>query len=184
MTDQQLVQGCIEGDIRFQRLLYDHFVEKMKGVCLRYSANEEEAEDVLQEGFIIVFRKIDSFKGEGALGGWIRKIMVNTALQHYRKNKYMRVTSSYEGKEDYFIENDNVIEDMAANELLQKIQQLPDGYRMVFNLYAIEGYTHREIGEQLGISEGTSKSQFSRARSILKKMIEAENPVYYNEKVG
>jgi RNA polymerase sigma factor (sigma-70 family) len=148
----------------------------MKGICLRYSKNEVEAEDLLQESFIKVFENIDQFQFKGPLGAWIRKITVNVALEFCRKNKVMNTH-----KEEFSIVNnetmthDNVIEKLALENLLAKIQQLPIGYRTVFNLHAIEGFNHKEIGDLLSISEGTSKSQYSRARFILKSMIEAEN---------
>ena len=141
----------------------------MKGICLRYSNNETEAEDLLQESFIKAFNKLDTFYNNGALGGWLRKIAVNTALEHYRKNKNKAVVLDL-NQVDSLIP-DNAIENLELEDLLKKIQSLPTGFRTVFNLYAVEGYNHREIGEMLSISEGTSKSQYSRARVMLRDMI-------------
>ena len=141
----------------------------MKGICLRYSNNETEAEDLLQESFIKAFNKLDTFNNNGALGGWLRKIAVNTALEHYRKNKNKTVVLDL-NQVDSLIP-DNAIESLELEDLLKKIQSLPTGFRTVFNLYAVEGYNHREIGEMLSISEGTSKSQYSRARVLLRDMI-------------
>lgn len=170
-SDKVLANGCLEGDIMSQRKLYARFAGKMMGICLRYASCEAEAEDLLQEGFIKVFGKLEMWTGKGPLGGWIRMIIINTALEHYRKNKNLRLTTDLDEVDKQSVPNDDAIELMAAAELLQKIQQLPDGYRMVFNLYAIEGYTHKEIGDMLNISLNTSKSQFSRARAILRKII-------------
>lgn len=152
------------------------FSYMMKGVCLRYSQNETEAEDILQEAFIRVFRSLDLYTGKGPLGAWIRKITVNTALENYRKNKSIRqLTEAFETTLSSSTVRDEAIELLSVEELMEKIQRLPAGFRTVFNLYAIEGYTHQEIGEMLGISDGTSKSQYSRARVILRGMIAKES---------
>lgn len=178
MNDQQLVQGCIDGDYRAQKELYTLYAPKMMGICLRYASNEAEAEDILQDSFIKVFRKIDTFTAKGPLGAWIRRIVVNTAAQSYRDNKKLRLATDLDTVEFFLESDDNVIESLSAQELVGKIQQLPTGYRVVFNLYAVEGFTHPEISEKLGISAGTSKSQYSRARAMLRKMIEEEQEKY------
>lgn len=147
----------------------------MKGVCLRYSTNEQEAEDLLQESFIKAFNSIKSFQNKGALGGWMRKLTLNTALEHYRKNK--KSNQTIELKEVAYYVDDDAIENLELEDLLKKIQNLPQGFRTVFNLYAVEGFNHREIGEMLSISDGTSKSQYSRARLLLRKMIEEEENI-------
>ncbi|MGD1845567.1 MAG: RNA polymerase sigma factor [Salibacteraceae bacterium] len=171
MTEAQLVEQCLKGNAFAQRRLYDQYSELLMGVCLRYMGSRELAQDVLQEGFIRVFRKLDTYKGEGALGAWIRRIMVNTALEHLRKLKKQEMTADFQ-EADYLIpEREQTLSGIGAKEIMQLIQQLPVGYRTVLNLYAVEGYNHREIAEQLGISEGTSKSQYSRARNLLKKML-------------
>lgn len=144
----------------------------MKGVCLRYSNNEHEAEDLLQDSFIKAFNNIKGYKNKGALGGWLRKLTLNTALEQYRKNKTIHQTIELKEINNYV--DDDAIENLELEDLLKKIQQLPNGFRTVFNLYAVEGFNHREIAEMLSISDGTSKSQYSRARMMLRKMIEKE----------
>jgi RNA polymerase sigma factor (sigma-70 family) len=171
MTDEQIVQGCIKKDAIAQRHLYDRFSRKMMGVCLRYCDNHEEAEDVVQNGFVSVFQNIEAFRGSGSLEGWIRKIMVNTALTNIRKNKKLKLNIELESVEFMLPSSNYMSESFAAKDLLKIIQTLPTGFRTVFNLYAIEGYSHKEIGEMLGISEGTSKSQYSRAKAHLQKII-------------
>ena len=147
----------------------------MKGVCLRYSKNEAEAEDLLQDSFIKAFNKLDTFNHKGALGGWLRKLTVNTALEYYRKNKMDSIPLSLVTEE--IDENIDAIQKLELDDLVLKIQQLPIGFRTVFNLYAIEGYNHKEIGKLLSIAEGTSKSQYSRAKKLLIKIIEEERKV-------
>jgi RNA polymerase sigma factor (sigma-70 family) len=149
----------------------------MKGICLRYCQDEAEAEDVLQESFIRVFRNLEQYTEKGPLGAWIRKITVNTALEHYRKNKSVKhhLSQVFEMTDFNPLAGDNAIEQLNLEALLGKIQRLPAGFRTVFNLYAVEGYTHQEIGELLGISDGTSKSQYSRARLLLREMIDKES---------
>ena len=176
MKDEQIVQGCIAGEALYQRQLYTKFQAKMLGVCIRYVKNKEEAQDILQDGFIQIFNKIDTFQGKGSLEGWIRKIMVNTALQHIRKNKAISHHESIDGLEEKISSQEFILETIAANDILKFIHQLPMGYRTVFNLYAIEGYSHKEIAKQLNISVNTSFSQFSRAKTLLQKLI-AENKV-------
>jgi RNA polymerase sigma factor (sigma-70 family) len=175
MTDDQLLQGCIEKDLSAQKHLYDRFAKKMMGVCLRYATSREEAQDLLQDGFIKVFDKISSFKGSGSLEGWIKRIMVNTALDNFRKNKNERMHVEIDHEHMLFNTGDGVHDKLGADDLLKIIQQLPTGFRTVFNLYAIEGYSHKEIGELLGIAESTSKSQYSRARAHLQKAVQLEN---------
>lgn len=177
LQDIDLVQACLENERAAQFALYRRFSYTMKGVCLRYASNESEAEDMLQESFIKVFQSLVTYKDYGPLGGWIRKITVNTALEYCRKQKVfqLHLAELQNGQPilGFVPETANdVIERLSAEELLQFIQGLPAGFRTVFNLYAIEGYTHAEIGEMLSISEGTSKSQFSRARLHLQQLIE------------
>lgn len=148
---------------------------------MRYASNEAEAEDILQDGFIKVFRKLDTWSQKGPLGAWIRRVIVNTAAQAYRDSKNLRLSTDLE-QVDFFLEgDDNVFDQLSAKELMLKIQQLPPGYRVVFNMYAVEGYTHQEIGETLEISAGTSKSQYSRAKAWLRKMIEEEEKTLSGE---
>lgn len=171
MTDEEIVTGCINKNPIAQRNLYDKFSRKMMGVCLRYSESQEEAEDVLQNGFITVFENIATFKSLGSFEGWVRKIMVNTALTNIRKNKKFKQNIALDNVSFMLPSTNHVSENFAANDLLKLIQTLPPGFRTVFNLYAIEGYSHKEIGDLLNISEGTSKSQYSRAKVHLQKMI-------------
>lgn len=170
-----MVAACQKNVRQAQKELYNRFVYMMKGICLRYAMDEMEAEDVLQEAFIRVFKSLDNYTGQGALGAWIRKITVNMALEQYRKNKTQKnMAVVYDMKEANPMAADNAIEKLGLDELLKKIQALPPGFRMVFNLYAIEGYNHAEIGEMMNISEGTSKSQYSRARVLLRQMIDED----------
>ncbi len=171
MTDEQIVDGCIKKNAIAQKYLYDKFSRKMMGVCLRYCDSEEEAEDVLQNGFITVFGNLHSYKGLGSFEGWIRKIMVNTALTNIRKNKKFRQNIALDSVEYMIPETQSVANSFEVQDLLKVIQQLPQGSRTIFNLYAIEGYSHNEIAKMLNISEGTSKSQYSRARAYLQKVI-------------
>jgi RNA polymerase sigma-70 factor (ECF subfamily) len=148
------------------------YANKMWGVCLRYCSDYDEAKDVLQEGFIKVFEKINQFESRGSFEGWIRKIMVNTALAQYRRKRYLNIDSIYTGdKDDSSFEHIEC--NISASELIEIVKELPPQYKLVFNLYAIEGYSHKEIAEMLNISEGTSKSDLSRAREILKKKVAA-----------
>ena len=159
-----------------QEALYHRFSYMMKGVCIRYSSNPEEAEDILQDSFVKAFSKLDSFSGKGSLGGWLRRITVNTALEYYRRQKMKGLDPEINERElNQLKVNDDAIANLDLEDLVKKIQTLPAGYRSVFNLYAVEGYTHKEIGELLGISTGTSKSQYSRARFLLQKMINLDN---------
>ena len=175
MDDATLAEECVNGNIRAQRALFDKYASKMIGVCLRYTKNTNEAEDVLQDGFIKVYQKLKDYKKEGSLEGWIRRIMVNTSLDQLRKNTRQLGDTAIDDV-DYKVEGSSfVIEQLMADDLLKLIQQLPEGYKMVFNLYAIEGYSHQEIGETLGITESTSKSQYSRARAYLRERLEQLN---------
>ena len=172
-TEGELVQGCKKQNPNTQQALYRQYYRKMYGVCLRYTHDREDAMDVLQEGFIKVFNNISRFRSEGSLEGWIRRIMVHAAIEHYRKkSRYFMV--DIEGAHDIGIEA-NVLSHMSLEEILELIRQLPVGYRTVFNLYVVEGYTHDEIGKMLKISPGTSKSQLSRAKGILRNLWEERN---------
>lgn len=174
MNDQQLIAGCKKGDGRCQRALYQLYHPKMLGVCIRYASNRDDAQDVLQEAFIKIFKNIEGFKGSGSLEGWIRRIVVNTALEHYRRQKKQRMETEIEHESLMVVARSSADDDVQLEDLLQFIQRLPSGYRMVFNLFAIEGYSHEEIAEQLGISVNTSYSQYHRARTLLQKTLLAE----------
>jgi RNA polymerase sigma factor (sigma-70 family) len=167
---EDCIRKCSSGESKAQTELYNHFAPKMYGVCLRYSRDTIEAEDNLQEGFVRIFTKIDQYGYKGSFEGWIRRIMVNTSLEKFRKNSHLYPVEDlviYEGNS--FAED--AISGISADDLLKIVQKLPPRYRMVFNLYAIEGYSHQEIGKLMNISEGTSKSNLSRARVILQKRV-------------
>jgi RNA polymerase sigma-70 factor (ECF subfamily) len=172
MDDATLIIECVNGNPRAQRLLFDKFARKMFSVCLRYAKNEEQAEDVLQDGFVKVFGKLKDFKSEGSLEGWIRRIMVNTALDQIRKNNKQLGDTNIDDVGYKIENNDFIVESMMAEDLMKMVQAMPDGYKVVFNMFAIEGYSHSEIADTLGISENTSKSQYSRARAYLRERLE------------
>jgi RNA polymerase sigma-70 factor (ECF subfamily) len=170
ITESDLIHGCMEGNRRMQEELYRRFSPRMYAVCLRYASNAEEAEDVLQEGFIKVFKKLGSFRGDGSFEGWVRRVFVNTAIEQFRRKRYLlpvteKEENTIEGK--YF----SVLDELAEKDILALVRELSPGYRTVFNMYVVEGYTHKEIADILGISEGTSKSQLSRAKVILQDMV-------------
>jgi RNA polymerase sigma-70 factor (ECF subfamily) len=169
-SESDLIEGCRRGDRRMQQELYERFASKMYGVCLRYAGNNEEAEDILQEGFIKVFNKIATYRGEGSFEGWIRRIFVNTAIEQFRKRIHLQPITEYE-ENTYEGKYLSVLDSLAEKDIIELIQKLSPGYRTVFNMYVIEGYTHKQIAEALGISEGTSKSQLSRARQIMQELI-------------
>lgn len=172
MDDSALVKKCLKGDTRAQRALFEKFAPKMLGVCMRYAKNTEQAEDVLQDGFVKVFTKLSNYSGNGSLEGWIRRIIVNTALDEIRRNVKFQSNVNVDDV-DYKLELDShIVEGLAAEDLMKVVNDLPDGYRIVFNMFAIEGYSHKEIAVQLNISENTSKSQYSRARAYLKNKLE------------
>jgi len=161
----------LRNDVKSKELIYRHFAPKMYGICLRFAGNEMEADDILQEGFIKVMTKINDFRNEGSFEGWIRRTIINTAINYYRKNlKY----SKFMDIDDCEVNNtsdETIFDKLSKEELINLIHELPNGYRTVFNLNVIEGYTHKEIGQMLNISDNTSKSQLTRARSILQKKV-------------
>jgi len=172
MNVEQLVDKCLEKDPLAQKQLFEVYSRRMMGVCLRYAKDSEEAQDILQIGFIKVFEKLDMYNQIGSLEGWIRKIIVNTALDNIRKNKKF-VNDVEIDKVNYQLHNynENAVDTLSAQDLLKVIQEMPIGFRTVFNMYVIEGYSHKEIAEELNISVNTSKSQFSRARVYLQKVL-------------
>lgn len=161
-----------------QKELYDRYCVQMKGICMRFASSETEAEDLLQESFIRVFTGLKKYTS-GSLGAWIRTITINTAIEFYRKQKTRR--EHYDNLSLSSVDEELVLDHIALEDLLKKIQSLPNGYRVVFNLYEIEGYNHREIGEKLGISEGTSKSQLARAKQVLREQLTAEENYERNQ---
>ncbi len=169
-NEQDLIKACAKGDGKAQKVLYDQYSRTMFGICLRYSSNYDEAKDVLQDGFIKVFSKISQFSFSGSFEGWMKRIFVNTALENYRNTK------QFLNHSDVAVANNNpyhdhIIENISQKEILILLNNMAPGYRAVLNLYIIEGYSHAEIGQMLGISEGTSKSQLSRARVLLQEEI-------------
>ncbi|MNJ88934.1 ECF RNA polymerase sigma factor SigR [compost metagenome] len=172
MDDLTLVNECAKGNSKAQRALFDKFAPKMLAVCQRYLRNNQEAEDVLQDGFVKVFQKIVDFKMEGSLEGWIRRIIVNTALDTIRKNKKLLDDVQVEEVQYKVSFTDHQFDGMDLAQLMKLINDMPDGYRVVFNMFAIEGYSHKEIADTLGVTENTSKSQYSRARAFLRTQLE------------
>nr|WP_068890085.1 RNA polymerase sigma factor [Pedobacter panaciterrae] len=179
----ELLEGCKAGNRKMQEALYRQTAPKMLVVCMRYAKDKMEAEDVLQMGYIKIFQKINEYRGDGAFEGWIRKVMVNTAIESYRKNlrsmNVVPIEDAYDQPSTGFD-----FSRLGMQDLLKVIQKLADGYRVVFNMYIIEGYSHKEIAETLGISEGASKSQLSRARAILKEEIIKMEGINYATHAG
>lgn len=179
ITIQELIRQCKANEPKAQELLYKQFAGKMLGVCMRYAIDRMEAEDMLQNGFIRVFQKIGGYREEGSFEGWVRRIIVHSAIECYRKHyKLLHVVATEESATEISV-NAAAAANLNAQDLMALIQQLSPGYRMVFNLYAIEGYSHREISQMLGITEGASKSQLSRARGILKEQLEKMEGKHY-----
>jgi RNA polymerase sigma factor (sigma-70 family) len=168
---EEIIKGCISGKPEAQEALYKKFSSKLFGISLRYTKDYSAAEDVLQEAFIKIFNNISGFKGTGSFEGWMRRIVINTALERFRRHFQMYSISDVSENEESFKYN-HILTDIAAKDLLKLVQDLPAAYKLVFNLYAIDGYTHKEIGEILNISEGTSKSNLSRARKLLQNKIQ------------
>lgn len=167
---KKIIKGCLKNSQADQYRLYELFSKKMYGVCLRYAGSYDEAQDILQEGFIKVFEKLDTFRGQGSLEGWIKRIMIHTAIEKYRERIY-HLSVEDAGKNGHAYEENSGPEKLRLAELLNLIQLLPDQYRLVFNMSVLEGMNHKEIGEMLGISESTSRSNLSRARSMLQEWI-------------
>jgi RNA polymerase sigma factor (sigma-70 family) len=172
LTEEEIIKGCIRQNPLCQKELFDHYASKMLGVCNRYARNVADAEDILQDAFIKVFDKMHQFKFEGSFEGWIRRIVINTALKKYSLLRYEKEVSGYEIKD----KDENNIEAAAYSHLSQKdilclVNNLPDGYRLIFNLYVLEGFQHEEIAAMLNIQPGTSRSQLVKARNMLQKQI-------------
>lgn len=176
LSEDEIIQGCIVGDRTAQKALYTTYSPKMFAVCLRYAKDYHNAEDILQDGFIKVFRYIANFRKEGSFEGWLRRIFVNTAIEHLRKSVHLYSIVDQEDK-PIDIVDESIYDVLDHQDLLDMVQSLSPGYRTVFNLYVIEGYTHKDIADLLGISEGTSKSQLARARTLLQKKVIASRRV-------
>jgi len=166
-TDKELIERCLQNDPRAQEFLYKKYSKRMYGVCLRFARNTLEADDILQEGFIKVFTFLKDFRQQGSLEGWIRRTIINTSINYYNSKQNEWKEISIDKAESYQYVSEDILDKISTAHLLELIQQLPEGYRMIFNLYIIEGYNHSEIAEMLNISENTSKSQLSRARMSL-----------------
>lgn len=167
---EEVIRACVKGKRNSQEVLFNTFSKKMFAVCLYYSKNRDEAEDVLHKGFLKVFENIKQYKGKGSFEGWMRKIFVNTALEKFREKTYLTAVNN-QIEYEYLTEEADIISKLSSEELIKIIQELSPAYRMVFNLYAVEGYSHKEIGKKLGIAEGTSKSNLARARKILQNKV-------------
>jgi RNA polymerase sigma factor (sigma-70 family) len=171
MTDEDLIKGCVRNDRKFQELLYKKFSRTMYAVCLSYAKDRSAAQDILQDGFIKVFDKIKTFNLEGSLEGWIRRIISNTAVDHYRKKSTLSKFIEFDDAPTEKTGANNIAESMNTDDILDQVRKLPDGAQVIFNLYAVEGFSHKEISQKLQISEGTSKSQVNRARTLLQKLL-------------
>ncbi len=172
MDNIKLVRDCLKGKRQAQQELYELYAEQMLGICYRYTRSVHDAEDVLQEGFVKVFRYLGQFKNEGELGAWIRRIMVNTALNFLKRNKKYQEEMFFTEEYLHPISEETSTSLIETKELAELIRQLPQGYQVIFNLHAVEGYSHVEIGEMLGIRDSTSRSQYARARSLLIAWVE------------
>lgn len=170
LSESRLIENCIGGNRKSQKELYDMYAPKMFAICLRYTKNQMDAEDTLQEGFVKLYNNLHRFRGEGSFDGWVRRIFVNTAIEHIRK-KNLNVTNG-EGLENTIADKrKSALDNLYEKDIIKTSMNLSEGYRTVFNLYAVEGFSHKEIANHLGITESTSKSQFSRAKAILRNVI-------------
>jgi RNA polymerase sigma-70 factor (ECF subfamily) len=174
--EADLVKGCLKGDRSYQELLYLKYCKKMMGVCIRYSKSKEEAEDILQDAFIRIYSKLHQYRNEGSLEGWIRRIVLSTIYDSFRKKNHLLVLNDMSDYEEN-VEETDFMDHVDMEELIQAIRELSPGYRTVFNMFAVEGYTHKEIASNLGISVGTSKSQYSGARRILQNKLMKYNSI-------
>ena len=168
---EELLSLCKQGDRRAQKTLYESLAPKMFALCIRYVGDRDSAADVLQDGFVTLFSKLDSFSGEGSFDGWARRIFVNTALMSLRKNDVLKETKELEDAAPVVSEDSSALDDIGYKELMAMVASLPTGFRTVLNMYVVEGYSHKEIAEILGITEATSRSQLLRGRALLQEMI-------------
>lgn len=171
-SEEEIVKGCQSNERKYQEILYRRYSRKMYGICMSYAGNRDLAQDMLHDAFLKIFRTIDSFKMEGSLEGWIRRVVSNTAIDLLRKKQRLDHYIKEDMEEIQIDKKPGVHSYLATKEILEMVSHLPDGARAIFNLFALEGFSHKEIADQLQISEGTSKSQYNRARSILKGWIE------------
>ena len=178
MTLEELITRCKQQDVKAQEALYREYSGVLFGICLKYSPNRTEAEDNLQDAFITIFKRMEQFEGKGSFEGWMKRVTVNTVLQKYRKQRTFEIVDEGQIEDEAEVEIES--EDIPLDFLLKIVQELPDRYRLVFSMYVMDGYQHKEIAEMLGISDGTSKSNLARARMILKNKIEEYNATNYN----
>ena len=172
MDEKQLIEGCVRGELQAQKTLYELQAPAMMSVCQRYVCNHETARDLLHDGFIRLFAKIHTYSGTGSFNGWMKRIFATTALEYFRRNDVLRYSVEIENIDFHVAETDiSLFERLSSDDLFTCITNLPDGYRTVFNMHAIDGYTHVEIAGKLKISEGTVRSQYARARQLLQKMV-------------
>ncbi|MDD2797486.1 MAG: sigma-70 family RNA polymerase sigma factor [Bacteroidales bacterium] len=175
MSEKELIESCLKNDRKAQKELYDRYSRKMMGVCFRYTGDSETAKDMLQDGFIKIFASLSTFQFNGSFEGWMRRIFVNTCLEHLRKNDILHDAADLDHAAAPLSGSSySVVESMSANDLMKIIGELPKGFRLIFNMYEIEGYSHKEIAEVLGITESTSRSQLTRAKQLLKNRINKE----------
>ncbi|MCD4790486.1 MAG: sigma-70 family RNA polymerase sigma factor [Bacteroidales bacterium] len=175
-SEEQIIEGCINNKRKAQKTLYSKYYRRMLGICLRYCSSKDEAEDVMLDGFMNIFSKMKLYNKRGSFEGWMKRVIVNTAIDNFRKNKKHYYHSDIDDFENELVIEANLLESFSAKEILNTVQQLSEGYRIVFNLFAIEGYSHQEIADMLGISINTSKTQLFKARKLLqKKLIEMNN---------
>ena len=176
-SEQKLIRLCMKGDRSAQKALYDRLASKMFPVCIRYAGDRETAEDLLQDGFVTLFSRLDSYKGDGSFEGWARKIFVNTALMYLRKKDALRMSDELDSARNVASVYSSQVQDIGYKELMKLITSMPTGFRTVFNLYVLEGYSHKEIAEMLDITEVTSRTQLSRARTWLQNRIKGTGNV-------
>jgi len=181
MSDKELVKGCARNDKSCQRILYDRFAPLLFAVCLRYTGNRHDAEDILQDGLIKIFGSIRKFRGEGSLEGWMKRIVINTALLHFRSRKrsVLEHHAEYDDDRSEAGFDAEILERITAGEITRVIAGLPEGYRTVFNLNVVDGYTHVEIAGMLNITESTSRSQLTKARAMIKARLQSITEIYH-----
>lgn len=175
VNEKELIKHCLNNQPKAQKQLYDLYSGLMLGVCFRYTKSEDDAQEILQMGFIKVFKSLGQYKGEGELGAWIRRIMVNTAINYLKRKPRYQLDLAFEDQRLHPVEEYSALDVLNQKDLLNKIRQLPAGYQTIFNLHAVEGYPHVEIAKMLGINEGTSRSQYARARALLISWLEKKN---------
>ncbi len=171
LSEQQIIEGCLKNNRKTQKLLYEMYASKFLGMCMRYAKDKQEAEDILQDGFLKIFGRISQFSGIGSFEGWMKRIIINTAITNYRQNLKHYYKQSIDDVNETDFEITSVEQEYSLEELLKVVQDLPPGYRMVFNMFAIEGFQHKEIAQMMGVDVTTSKSQYSRARKLLRSKL-------------